>query len=277
MERCAICGSPLRGQACSRCSGTVTRPDLLQPPPRGPVSELATGLRLAARGAALTIREPRLLALVVIPLVVNVLLFVAMVTLLWQNREVFRPDFAQPWIFGLDWLRGFAESSVQWLAVIAGIAAAFVLTVIASGVVNAPFLEWLSEAVESIVVGRGERTFRVGDVWRMTILPIFQALGVAIVQTAFAAIFFMLSFIPFLTPLTVIGGVWLVAVTLCDVAISRKGYPARERFRRVKRQLPLYLGLALPFFVAPFLLPLGVAGATLADLRQRLRCDNSSR
>ena len=70
-------------------------------------------------------------------------------------------------------------------------------------------------------------------------------------------------------PLAALGALWLVALTLCDVSIARKGLPVRERFRRVRRALPLYLGLALPFFFAPFLLPLGAAGATLADLRRR--------
>ena len=216
-------------------------------------------------------RTPRLLALVVLPLAITFLLFVGMVVLVWENRELLRPDLATPWPVWLDWLRRVVALSAEGLGVLAGVGIAFLATVILSQVVNAPFLEGLSQATETIVVGQPDRTpLSPTRLWRTTVLPLFQAIGVAIAQAILGVLFLVLSLLAVTAPLAALGGLWLVALTLCDVSIARKGFPVRERFRRVRRALPLYLGLALPFFLAPYLLPLGVAGATLADLRSRV-------
>ena len=270
IRRCDVCGSPLESPTCARCGGRVARADLLEPPLGGAIAEASTGLRLALRGASLTLRTPRLLALVVLPLVISFLLFVGMVATVWEYRELARPELATPWPFCLDWLRRVVAVSAEGLGVIVGIGIAALATIVLSQVVNAPFLEGLSQAVETIVVGQPDRTpFSMKRLWRTTILPIFQAIGVGIAQVVLGLMVLLLSFLAITAPLAAIGGLWLVALSLCDVSIARKGYPVGERFRRVRRALPHYLGLALPFFLAPFLLPLGIAGATLADLRQR--------
>jgi CysZ protein len=269
--RCPVCESPLAGSApCSRCGGRIARPDLLEPPPRAGLGEVATGAQLALRGARLTLRTPRLLTLVVLPLALSLLLFTGMAWLVWENRELARPEFATAWPWGLDWLRRVVAGAAEVLGVLIGIGLAIVATVVLSQVVNAPFLEWLSEAVESMVVGQPDRTpLSLRRLWLTTVRPIFQAAALGVVQAMLGILFLILSMLAFTAPLAVIGGVWLVALSLCDVAIARKGLPVRERFRRVRRAWPLYLGLALPFALAPFLLPLGVAGATLASLREQ--------
>lgn len=269
-DRCAVCESPLHGSFCTRCDGRIARPDLLQPPVGRGLGEAVVGVRLAARGAALTIRTPRLLALVVLPLLLSLLLFGGMVWLVWDNRELVRPDLVHAWPYGLDWLRRAIVVAAEGLGVLIGVGVAIVATVIASQAINAPFVEWLSQAVESMVLGRPDRTpLSLAQLWRTSIVPIFQAIALAIAQALFGLLFLMLSMLAVTAPLAALGALWLVALTLCDVSIARKGLPVRERFRRVRRALPLYLGLALPFFFAPFLLPLGAAGATLADLRRR--------
>jgi uncharacterized protein involved in cysteine biosynthesis len=225
---------------------------------------------LALRGARLTLRTPHLLALVVLPLLINVLLFATMVALVWASRDLLRPDLVQAWPWGLDWLRRVFVVAAEGLGVLIGVGVALVTTVILSQAVNAPFLEWLSQAVESLVVGQADQTaFSLRRLWRTTLLPLLQALAMALLQTGLGLLFLVLSMLAVTAPLAALGSIWLVALTLCDVSIARKGFPVRERFRRVHRALPLYLGLALPFFLVPFLLPLGVAGATLADLRAR--------
>ncbi|MEW6270831.1 MAG: EI24 domain-containing protein [Thermodesulfobacteriota bacterium] len=270
MQRCEVCGDPSPRRPCLRCGGRIARDELLAPAPGGALAELVNGLRLALRGAVLTLRTPRLLALVVLPLLITVALFAALATLIVEYRDLMRPELATAWPWGLDRLRGFVAAAAQWLGVLAAIGVAAVSTILLSQVVNAPFLEWLSQAVESIVVGQPDATpLTLARLWRTGVLPILQAAGMAIVQAAFGLLFLLLSLLAVTAPIAAVGGVWLVALTLADVAIARKGFPVRERFRRVRRSLPLYLGLALPFFLAPFLLPLGVAGATLAELRER--------
>ena len=270
IDRCDVCASPLETRPCPRCGGAIARPDLLQPPPGRPAGELGVGIALALRGAGLTLRTPRLFALVVLPLLISALLFAAMVALVWTHRDLVRPDLVQAWPWGLDWLRRGVVAAAEGLGVLIGVGVALVATVILSQAVNAPFLEWLSQAVESLVVGQADRTpFSARRLWRTTVLPLLQALLMALLQTALGLLFLVLSMLAVTAPIAAVGSLWLVALSLCDVAMARKGFPVRERFRRVRRALPLYLGLALPFFLVPFLLPLGVAGATLADLRAR--------
>lgn len=267
--RCRICASPLHAGACSRCAGRIARPDLLAPlPPRPGLGELVSGLELALRGARLTLRTPRLLALVVLPLVLSLLIFTGLAALVWEYRDVARPDLVQAWPWGLDWLRRVVAVSAEALGLLLGFGLALVATVVVAQVVNAPFLEWLSQAVESLVLGQTDRTpLSARHLWQSTVKPVFQAIGLAAIQATLGIFFLLLSMAAVTAPLSALGGLWLVALTLCDVTIARKGLPVRERFRRVRRAWALWAGLALPFFLAPFLLPLGVAGATLATLR----------
>lgn len=271
--RCAVCASPLHGGTCTRCAGRIARPDLLAPlPPRSGLGELATGVELSLRGARLTLATPRLLALVVVPLVLSVLIFAGLATLVWEYRDVARPDFVHAWPWGLDWLRRVVAGAAEALGVLLGIGLALVATVVVAQVVNAPFLEWLSQAVESLVLGQPDHTpLSARQLWQTTVKPIFQAIGLALLQATLGILFLLLSLATVTAPLSALGGLWLVALTLCDVTIARKGLPVRERFRRVRRDWALWAGLALPFFFVPFLLPLGVAGATLATMRAQAR------
>jgi CysZ protein len=271
--RCSVCASPLRGGSCTRCAGRIARPDLLAPlEPRAGVGEIATGVELALRGVRLTLTTPRLVVLVVLPLVLSVLIFAGLVSLVWEYRDAVRPDFVQAWPWGLDWLRRIVAGAAEVLGVILGFGLAVVATVVVAQVVNAPFLEWLSQAVESLVLGRPDRTpLSASHLWQTSVKPIFQAIGLALIQATLGLAFLILSLAAVTAPLSALGGLWLVALTLCDVTIARKGLPVRERFRRVRRGWALWAGLALPFFLAPFLLPLGVAGATLATLREQRR------
>lgn len=266
--RCPVCASPVDG-ACTRCGGRIARPDLLEPLRRqAGLGELATGVRLALRGARLTLRTPRLLALVVLPLLLSALIFAGLATLVWEHRDVVRPEFVQTWPFGLDWLRRVVSGAAEVLGLLLGFGLALIATVVVAQVVNAPFLEWLSQAVESLVLGQPDRTpLSARHLVQTTVKPLFQALGLAAIQATLGLLFLLLSLATVTAPLSALGGLWLVALTLCDVTIARKGLPVRERFRRVRRGFLLWAGLALPFFFAPFLLPLGVAGATLATLR----------
>lgn len=270
-ERCDVCGTPFRTPPCPRCGGDVARPDLLAPiARRGALAEFATGLDLALRGMGLTLRSPRLLALVIVPFLLTAALFALLVWLVIANRELLRPDFTEPWIRGLDWLRGFAASAAQWLGVVIGIVLACAGTLIGSTVIAAPFLELLSEAVENLVVGqKDQRPLTPAYAWNFWVVPVFQAAGVAAIQGVVGLALLVMSLTGVLAPLTFLGGCWLTAITLCDVAIARKRYPVGARFAQVNAALPLWMGLALPYAFLPLLLPFGVAGATLADLRTR--------
>ena len=270
MNRCVTCGSRLRKSACTRCGGNLALPELLRPARGGVLGEFLVGLRLLLRGASLTLARPRLLSLVILPLVLNVLVFAGLIYLVVSNREMLRPDLEAEWFFGLDWIRSLILGAADFFAILLGVVLAAGGTLVVSAVIAAPFLEWLSEAVESVVFGQGDRTpVTPHYIWNIWIVPVFQALGVAVLQSMFALLFLILSLTGLLSPLVFVGGVWLTAITLCDIVVARKRYPIRVRFALVTRSLPLYLGLALPMAFVPFVLPFGVAGTTLAFLRER--------
>lgn len=268
-ERCLVCAGILRHGECLRCDGTLVHEELLRPLHAGGfIAEFVTGLRLALRGVTLTLSRPRLLSLVIVPQVLNLAIFAGLVWTVIAHREALRPEFTGPWITGFDWLRVALEGAAVWLSVVVGVVLAAVGTFLLSAIVNAPFLEWLSETVESIVFDRADETpITPHYVWNIWIVPVLQAAGLAVVQGALAVLFLALSLTGVLSPILFVGGVWLVAITLVDVAVARKRFAVGDRFRFVNRSPGLWLGLALPTAMLPFLLPFGVAGATLAHLR----------
>jgi len=96
--RCVVCGCLMRGDPCPRCGGSLKRDDLLRPARRGgPVEEFVTGMRIAVRGASLTLARPRLLSLVAIPVLLNLLFFASLVWLILANRESGAPSGSAFW------------------------------------------------------------------------------------------------------------------------------------------------------------------------------------
>lgn len=259
--RCAICGTLLHRGTCGRCAGEIARPDLIGPATRkGLVGEFMVGLRLAIAGARLTLSTPGMVLLVITPIVLNLSVFVAIAWWLFSNRGTVIPAWATAHMGRV------ADVAAAGLAIVAAGLLAYVL----SSLVGAPFLEWISEKTETIVFGHGdERPITGHYVWNVWTVPLLQAAGLAVMQGLFGITLLILSLTGVLAPVVLVGGVWMLAITLCDCVVARKRYPIRARFTLVNRSAPLYLGVALPFSLLPILLPLGVAGATLAYLRDR--------
>lgn len=265
--RCEVCGS-LRDASpreaagpCRRCGGRLARPELLGPAKRGgPIGEFSTGLSLALRGVRMTLLTPRMLALVVLPLLANVALFAWLAWVLYGLRGSILPG----------WATTHLGAITDVVSAVFAIALAALAAWLLSSVVNAPFLEWLSESTETRVFGHGDdRPITLHYVWNVWIVPLLQALGLALMQGVLGLLLLLASLTGVLAPLVFVGAAWMVAITLCDVVVARKRYPIRARLRLVNRSWALHLGVALPFAFAPILLPLGVAGATLAYLRDR--------
>lgn len=273
LARCPICDAPLShvagSSACPRCGGSLARTELLAPLRQGGfASEATVGFRMALRGVALTFSHGRLLACVIVPLILNVALFAALSAWLILHLSDWLPRFDTPWMTGLDWLRAFLNQSENLLGVLLAIAVAAVATLLASTALHAPFLEWTSEAVETIVIGKPDRRpITLEHVLKVWIWPVVQAIVLASIQAVVALLLFLASLTGVLAPLVLVGGAWLTAVSLADVVIARKRHRIADRFRRVNAAPAAWLALALPFSLVPFLLPLGIAGATLLELR----------
>jgi uncharacterized protein involved in cysteine biosynthesis len=232
------------------------------------VTEYLIGIRLALRGARLTFSRLRLLGMVIVPLAINVALLVTLGKFMMDFAAGYAPNFDEPFVTGFDWLRVPLQSTLGFLLGLIGVLAALLSMLVCSTVINAPFHEWISEGVETIVLGKSDsRPLTAGHVWRVWIVPVLQAGVLAVVQSVLAIAFLIASFSGVLAPVATVGSVYLLALTLADVVIARKACPVSDRFKVVRNALPTWLGLATPLFFVPFLTPFFVAGATLVYLR----------
>lgn len=269
MERCPVCAEPTKTRPCARCGERIDSPTRLAPEKaRTPIGEYLNGLRIGLRGFVMTLRTPRLLGLVAIPVLINLALLVALGRVFLDYAEAWSPEFTETWVRGTDWLRSPLRTTIGGLLGLLALVAALIGMLLTSSVVNAPFHEWISEGVETIVFGKPDpRPMDAVRIWRVWIWPVVQAAFLALLQGVLAIAFLLASFSGVLAPLSPVGSVYLIALTLVDVVIARKACPIAERFRTVHRALPTWLGLATPLFIVPFLLPFFVAGATLVYLR----------
>lgn len=270
IARCVVCGSPLAGAACLRCQQVLARPDLLGADRRlSPIGEGLFGLRLALRSLRLTLATPRLFAYWILPLLISLALFIGLTLFAFEHRGALLPTFDDDWPRWIDWARQPLAVAAGILGGLLALLAAALATLIASAVINAPFLERISEAVETLVLGTADRRpLSLHYAWNVWLVPLIQAVILAVVQGVLGIALLTVSLTGVLTPLVPVGSAFLTAAVLIDVVVARKRYPIRARYTLPLRNLPLWLGLALPFSIAPFLLPLGVAGATLAYLRE---------
>lgn len=271
-HHCTTCGEPKGAAGCERCSGSIARPELLGPNERGGfIDEYITGLRLAFRGIGMTLRSPKLLVHILFPALLNLLLFVGLAWFLIQRTNEWLPTFEDPFILGFDWMRGPLRTIVTGLSDVIAVVVALIVMLLTSTIVNAPFHEWISEAVESIALGNQDpRPLSMGRIYTVFLWPLFQAVVLAVIQGALAIGFLLISLSGVLAPLATVGTCWLLALSLADVVIARKGASIGDRFSVVSNSLGAFLGLVTPLFFVPFLIAFFVPGATLLFLR-RLR------
>lgn len=256
------------------------------------VAEVFRGLRYPFEGLAF-IRRHRLWGMAVVPIIVNVVLFIILLTVtIW---------IAVPWLDRLEaWMTPNATSSelfrgimsvVSWIiwvaAVLLVIIVDSILLLLLGQAVASPFLDLLSEKVEVIVLGTEPepttvaRTIRsvvvaCADViwsltfWLLVNLPILLINFVPVIGTAVAAI---LSFC--FTAL-------LLTQEFAGLTMARQLVSYPGRFRVVWRNRWLSLGFgstAMLMVMVPVinlvLLPLAAVGGTLlyCDLKAAGRVD----
>jgi uncharacterized protein involved in cysteine biosynthesis len=138
-----------------------------------------------------------------------------------------------------------------------------------AGIVNAPFYDLLSEAVENLALGRKDP----GRPWSAFLADSWFALAAALSlvwrQALVLAALWLLSFTAVGAPLFVAAGFYYTGFALIDVTLARKRYPARERRAWARRHGLALLGLGLPVAIIPPLQPFGIVGATLLYLASR--------
>ena len=249
-------------------------------PPHRRRNNPVSGALYFVRGLTIVTR-PGIRAYVVVPLLINVTLFAA---LIW---------FSTSWLVELarnmlpDWLDFLAWILIPTYVVAVFMAGFYTFNIVAN-LLAAPFNGLLARAVERHLTGRSPRTVTGG--WRTFFSEILAVLVAEIQKLAYVAVrslpLMVLVVIPVVNvvaPLVwFVVGAWMLAVTYVDYPMANHGIGFRTLLARLRERRLLVLGfggaamvtLAVP--VLNFLvIPCAVAGATAMWVEQ-LRGDSSA-
>jgi len=189
--------------------------------------------------------------------------------------------FPQSWTDASGWVGGLLRV-VHWIIeLIAGILITllgFILVLLLSSVVAAPFNDALSEAVERMLTGAPPPSFSLrrmtADLVRTVRLELLKVLVyLAVVGPMFLASFF----IPGLGQIVSLAGFVLTAVYLgidyIDWPAARRNWSVGDRLAFTRRQIPAVAGFGLGVWVLLFIplvnllfMPAAVAGGTMLFL-----------
>ncbi|MCF2125466.1 EI24 domain-containing protein [Strepomyces sp. STD 3.1] len=180
----------------------------------------------------------------------------------------FADDWSSPWL-GL--FRGFLTVVLFALALLLAVLTFTAVTLL----IGQPFYEALSERVDRDVSPDGTAPESDLPLWREVWLSGRDSLRILVRAALWGVLLFALGFIPFVgqTVVPVIGlfvtGFFLTE-ELTSVALQRRGVELRERLALLRSRKTLVWGFGTPLavsflvpFVAVFLMPGAVAGATL--------------
>lgn len=235
-----------------------------------------TGPQYLREGLKL-ILQPGLRLFVLLPLSINLLLFIAMVTLAVRQFGVWL-DWLMPSL--PDWL-AFLQYLVWPLFILLVLVIVFFTFTLIANLIAAPFNGFLAEKVEVLV--RGEDPFPAFS-WQELMAMVPRTMARELRKLAYflprAAVLLVLSLIPgvalIAAPLWIIFGIWMMAVQYIDLPAdnNKMGFTEMLEWLRAKRWRSLsfgasaYLALMLPL-VNILMMPATVAAATLFWIRER--------
>lgn len=239
------------------------------------MSDLATGFRYLLKGQRWVARHGKQYGFGLLPgLLTLVLYLAALVALALYGTDLtswatpFADDWSSPWL-GL--FRGFLTVLVFALALLLSVLTFTAMTLL----IGQPFYENLSEKVDRDVSPDGTAPESGLPLYKELWISARDSLRVLVRALCWAVLLFAAGFVPFAgqTVVPVIGffvtGFFLTE-ELAGVALQRRRVELRDRLAllRSRRLLvwgfgtPLALAFVVPF-VAVFLMPGAVAGATL--------------
>ncbi len=241
-----------------------------------PSTRKSAGLRHGAgyvlRGLRL-IREPSVRVYVIIPLLINIVLFsLGIVSIAW-GLDLVMDRFLPDW---LDWLR-----FLLWpLFLIAALVIVFYGFSILANLVASPFNGMLAAAVERHLTGKTEEIpFSFKTLWREALRTIGAELRKLAYFVLWALPCLLLFVIPGINviaaPLWFAFGAWMLAIEYVDCPLGNHGqpYPAVKLKLQPQRRLALGFGSSLMALtmipVINFIaMPVGVAAATALYLEE---------
>ncbi|MEV7143758.1 EI24 domain-containing protein [Streptomyces tauricus] len=237
--------------------------------------DLGVGFRYLMRGQRWVATHGKQFGFGLIPGLITLVLYAAALVALalWGTDLVtwatpFADDWSSPWL-GL--FRGFLTAVLFALALLLSV----ITFTAATLVIGQPFYESLSEKVDRDVSPDGTAPESGLPLWRELLISTRDSLRIVARAVVWGVLLFALGFIPFVgqTVVPVIGffvtGFFLTE-ELTAVALQRRNIVVRDRLTMLRSRRMLVWGfgtpLALAFlvpFVAVFLMPGAVAGATL--------------
>lgn len=237
--------------------------------------DLGAGFRYLLKGQRWVARHGKQFGFGLLPGLITLVLYAAALVALalWGEDFVtwatpFADDWSSPWA-GL--FRGFLTALLFALALLLAVLTFTAVTLL----IGQPFYENLSEKVDRDVSPDGTAPESGLPLWRELWISARDSLRIVVRALVWGVLLFALGFIPVAgqTVVPVIGffvtGFFLTE-ELTAVALQRRGAELRERLRLLRSRKTLVWGFGTPLavaflvpFVAVFLMPGAVAGATL--------------
>ncbi|GGX61008.1 EI24 domain-containing protein [Streptomyces anandii] len=237
--------------------------------------DLGVGFGHLLKGQRWMARHGRSYGFGLLPGLIALALYAAALTslALWgEDAVTWATPFADGW--GSPWaglFRGFLTAVLFALGLLLAVITFTAVTLL----IGQPFYESLSERVDRDVSPDGSAPESGLPLWRELWISARDSLRVLVRAAVWGVLLFALGFLPFIgqTAVPVIGffvtGFFLTE-ELTAVALQRRGVELRERLALLRSRRMLVWGFGTPLavaflvpFVAVFLMPGAVAGATL--------------
>lgn len=243
---------------------------------RSTVGQLTTGLLLPFRAARLLVRNRRLIPFVIIPAIINVILFSVsayflvtnagdLVDWLWQ-----RPGGEE----FVDQLLVVVWYLVYGLSILMALVISYFIVLVAGGILASPFHDILSEHTERILRGVDELPEDDEPVIGGLIRSVVSSTVIAVLYVAIIAPIMLLNLIPGAGNMaaTILGtcvSAFFVSLEYTDPTLERQHVPLKRKLGLIREHLPLTggfgLGASLLLWV-PLLnflcMPIAVIGGT---------------
>lgn len=246
---------------CPRCGNEAAAPPLPEHLPG-----FTVGVRAPIRGFLFVSNNPKLWSWILIPLLINLVIMSALVTLGISYLDDISPQIEGPWWSWVDWARTAINAVVPYLVGVLVVLASLLATLLLSGLINAPFYDLLSEKTENVYFGLDDP----GRPWSAFVPDLIRSTTAAVTllvrQVVVLSFLFLLSFTAIGAPLFVAAGAFYTGLALMDITLGRKLYSGGQRAEWGRVHWDLVLGCGVLINLVPVLAPIGIVGATLTYL-----------
>lgn len=220
-------------------------------PGLGPLRRFARALRLPLRAAAFLARTPRLWPFIVIPALINIVLFGIGVAVVLTNVDA---------LLGWMWVRPVGEGAVVYLLVglwylmralivIVGLVISYIFVLLVGGILGSPFNDALSERTEIMLTGRPAPETE-GDFLGGIPRSIGSTAFITLIYLAVLLPILLLNLIPALGSVaaTILGAclsAFFLSLEYADNTFERYGFSLKEKFRILRQNIALSGGVGL--------------------------------